>query len=188
VLISGHLVRFKLNGSNSGLHSRSHAINLLDTYVTSGHFAALGLPLEDLDDSRAARRYQDGLETGDNHRDTLIVLRFVPLAHSWGPHGVLADTVCLINCDRYRERAVDASAGVRLDGRTIDDDNPVPGSVKDVPSLNGQQKMLVLRARSKLERDEWCWALNVEMERLVRLHSVRETAVRQQGNVLPLSS
>jgi len=111
-----------------------------------------------------------------------------------GPHGVLADIVCLFVCDRYRDRAVDepqsfdASAGVRLDGRTIDDDISTPGSVKDVPSLNGQQKMLVLRARSKLERDEWCWALNVEMERLVRLHSVREAAVRQQGNVLPLSS
>lgn len=81
MLISGHLVRFKLTASSSGLHGRSgtHAINLLDTYVTSGHFAALGLPPEDLDDSRAARRYQDGLETGDNDRDTLIVLRFVPL-------------------------------------------------------------------------------------------------------------
>ena len=79
---------------------------------------------------------------------------------------------------------VSANAAVRLDGRTIDD-NSISGSVKDVPSLNGQQKMLVLRARSKLERDEWCWALNVEMERLVRLHRVREAAVRQQGNVMP---
>jgi len=60
------------------------------------------------------------------------------------------------------------------------------GSTKDVPSLNGPQKMLVLRARSRLERDEWCWALNVEMERLVRLHYVREGAVRQQGNVMRL--
>ena len=79
---------------------------------------------------------------------------------------------------------VSTSAAVRLDGRTIDD-NSISGNVKDVPSLNGQQKMLVLRARSKLERDSWCWALNVEMERLVRLHRVREAAVRQQGNVLP---
>ena len=57
-------------------------------------------------------------------------------------------------------------------------------STKEVPSLNGQQRMLVLRARSKLERDQWCWALNVEMERLVRAHTVREAAVRQQGNIL----
>lgn len=77
VLIAGHLVRFKLTASSSGLHERSHAINLLDTYVTSGDFAALGLPPEELDDSRAARRYQDGLETGDSDRDTLIVLRCV---------------------------------------------------------------------------------------------------------------
>ena len=89
VLISGHLVRFKLNSSSSGLHDRSHAINLLDTYVTSGHFAALGLPPEDLDDSRAARRYQDGLETGDNDRDTLIVLRFVCMSTDGGGGALL---------------------------------------------------------------------------------------------------
>lgn len=58
-------------------------------------------------------------------------------------------------------------------------------TAKDVPSLNGPQKVLVLRARSKLERDEWCWVLNVEMERLVRAHKVREGMVRQEGNVLP---
>lgn len=195
MLISGHLVRFKLNSPSSGLHSRSHATNLLDTYVTSGHFAALGLPPEDLDDSRAARRYQDGLETGDNDRDTLIVLRFVFLSI----HGaqVACWLILFVLFARYRERAVeepqrfDTSAAARMDRRTIDDisiSGTGSGSVKDVPSLNGQQKMLVLRARSKLERDEWCWALNVEMERLVRLHSVREAAVRQQGNVLPLSS
>jgi hypothetical protein len=63
----------------------------------------------------------------------------------------------------------------------------ISGATRDVPSLNGTQKILVLRARSKLERDEWCWALNIEMERLVRLHHVREAVVRQQGNVLPLS-
>src|SRR5260370_35813844 len=74
VLISGHLVRFKLAAFRSSLHHRSHTINLLDTYVTSGHFAALGLPPEELDDSRAARRHQDGLETVDNDRTTLIVL------------------------------------------------------------------------------------------------------------------
>lgn len=84
-------------------------------------------------------------------------------------------------------RCFDVNAAVGLDGGTIDDIS-IAGGVKDVPSLNGQRKMLVLRARSKLERDEWCWALNVEMERLVRLHRVREAAVRQQGNVLPQSS
>ena len=85
VLVSGHLVRFKLTAWSAGLHGRSshaRAINLLDAYVTSGHFAALGLPAEELDDTRAARRYQDGLETGDNDRDTLIVLRFVFFSHS----------------------------------------------------------------------------------------------------------
>ncbi len=67
-------------------------------------------------------------------------------------------------------QSFDFNAAMGLDGRPTDDIS-ISGSVKDVPSLNGQQKMLVLRARSKLERDEWCWALNVEMERLVRLHA-----------------
>lgn len=94
-------------------------------------------------------------------------------------------------CDSYRERAVEAPQG---HGTSITTSTSASvkrasggGITKDVPSLNGQQKMLVLRARSKLERDEWCWALNIEMERLVRAHNVREDAVRQQGNVLPLS-
>ena len=87
--------------------------------------------------------------------------------------------------DRYRERAVEEPEG---DHDTSSSGSVGVGNTKDVPRLNGEQKMLVLRARSKLERDEWCWALNVEIERLVRVHTVREAAVRQEGNVLPLGS
>ena len=52
-----------------------------------------------------------------------------------------------------------------------------------VPALNGNHKLLVLRARSKLERDAWCWALNAEIERLVRVHAPREQAVRDDGGI-----
>jgi Pleckstrin homology domain len=101
--------------------------------------------------------------------------------------------------DRYQERAVEeprhydilqgsATAATATTASVPSDAKANITGSKDVPALNGQQKMLVLRARSKLERDQWCWALNVEMERLVRLHSVREAVVRQQGNVLPSSS
>jgi len=52
-----------------------------------------------------------------------------------------------------------------------------------VPALNGNHKLLVLRARSQLERDAWCWALNAEIERLVRVHALREQAVRDDGGI-----
>jgi hypothetical protein len=36
------------------------------------------------------------------------------------------------------------------------------------PRLARKHKLLVFRTRSKLERDAWCFALNTEIERLVR--------------------
>jgi hypothetical protein len=56
-------------------------------------------------------------------------------------------------------------------------------SKNSIPALNGRHSLLVLRARSKLERDSWCWALNVEVERLVREHSVREQGIREDGRI-----
>ena len=53
-----------------------------------------------------------------------------------------------------------------------------------VPPLDGKYSILVLRARSKLERDAWCWALNAEIERLVRANAIREQAVRDDGRIL----
>lgn len=47
----------------------------------------------------------------------------------------------------------------------------------------GHQK-LVLRARSKLERDSWAWAINLEIERLARRRKEREDRIRAAGNVL----
>lgn len=48
-------------------------------------------------------------------------------------------------------------------------------------SLNSQRKVAVFRARSKMERDAWCWALNCEIERLVRTTRDREVRIREQG-------
>jgi hypothetical protein len=38
-----------------------------------------------------------------------------------------------------------------------------------VPALSAKKKTVVFRTRSKLERDTWVWALNAEIERLVRV-------------------
>jgi len=47
-----------------------------------------------------------------------------------------------------------------------------------VPALSSKRKLLVFRTRSKLERDAWCWALNCEVERLVREQKEREERLR----------
>jgi hypothetical protein len=79
VLVSGHLIRFRLTSSGtrslSMLHSHAKTINLLDAYVTSGYFAALELDEGNKMFQPTARRYQDGLETDDADVDTLIIIR-----------------------------------------------------------------------------------------------------------------
>ena len=60
-----------------------------------------------------------------------------------------------------------------------------PDTTGDVPSLSSRQKVLVFRTRSKLERDSWCWGINCEIERTVRIQREREDALRNNGNVIP---
>ena len=71
-------------------------------------------------------------------------------------------------------------SGVTTEKTAISRTEEAPTSV---PPLNGKHSMLVLRARSRLERDAWCWALNAEIERLVRLNALREEAIRNDGGI-----
>jgi Pleckstrin homology domain len=57
---------------------------------------------------------------------------------------------------------------------------------KDVPTLSAKRKIVVFRTRSKLERDAWCWALNSEIERVVRAQKEREVRLRETGNLMNL--
>ena len=57
-------------------------------------------------------------------------------------------------------------------------------STADVPPLGAKRKVAVFRTRSKLERDTWVWAINVEIEKVVRASKDREEAVRQAGELL----
>ncbi|KAF8575447.1 hypothetical protein K439DRAFT_1369937 [Ramaria rubella] len=50
-----------------------------------------------------------------------------------------------------------------------------------IPPLKAKHRVLVLKARSKLERDEWCWALNADIERLLRSSSKREANAQDGG-------
>ncbi|KAH9854680.1 Pleckstrin homology domain-containing protein [Lenzites betulinus] len=54
----------------------------------------------------------------------------------------------------------------------------------DVPPLKAKRKVAVFRTRSKLERDAWVWAINTEIEKVVRASRVREEAVRNAGELL----
>ncbi|TBU28603.1 Pleckstrin homology domain-containing protein [Dichomitus squalens] len=54
----------------------------------------------------------------------------------------------------------------------------------DVPPLKTKRKAGVFRTRSKLERDAWVWAINVEIEKVARASREREEAVRQAGRLL----
>lgn len=52
-----------------------------------------------------------------------------------------------------------------------------------VPPLKAKHDVLVLKARSRLERDSWVWALNAEIERTSRRFRVREVKARDGGLV-----
>ena len=53
------------------------------------------------------------------------------------------------------------------DGHTTD--SPLaPLTSNKIPRTQQKHKTLILKARSKLECDAWCWALNSELERVVR--------------------
>lgn len=62
--------------------------------------------------------------------------------------------------------------------------DPTSPSSKPLPTLSSKKKVMVFRTRSKLERDAWCWAINCEIERLVRMEREREIKLREAGNLI----
>jgi len=66
------------------------------------------------------------------------------------------------------------------------DPTVTPVDFKSIPSLSAKHKMLVFKARSNLERDAWCCALNAELEKMVRAQKVREDRLRESGKLVKL--
>lgn len=66
------------------------------------------------------------------------------------------------------------------------DPTVTPVNFMSIPSLSVKYKMLVFKARSNLERDAWCWALNAEIEKIVRAQKDRENRLRESGNLVKL--
>lgn len=51
------------------------------------------------------------------------------------------------------------------------------------PALGAKRRTLVFRARSKVERDLWCWAINLEIEKVARGQKDREVGLRNAGGI-----
>ncbi|KAH0831930.1 hypothetical protein J3R83DRAFT_12814 [Lanmaoa asiatica] len=162
-LVPGRLIKFDVSPTSVLHHRNSKEIGLLDAYVCSGYHAALALrPGEYNPESpNLPRRYHDGLETDEREEDELFVI--------W-----------------YRKSSGSASAG-SWGGRL---NAPAGGfqPAAPVPRLSkGGHKLVVFRARNKIERDAWCWALGCEIEKVVRNNRDRERRVREAGGLVELS-
>ncbi|KAJ8523170.1 hypothetical protein ONZ45_g276 [Pleurotus djamor] len=53
-----------------------------------------------------------------------------------------------------------------------------------IPPLSAQRKVAIFRTRSKIERNTWCWAINTEIEKLVRVQKDRESKLRETEGVI----
>lgn len=67
------------------------------------------------------------------------------------------------------------------------DPTVTPVVSRSVPGLSAKNKMLVFKTRSILERDVWCWAINSEIEKIVRAQKPREEMLRETGSLLKLT-
>ncbi|KAF8208836.1 hypothetical protein K438DRAFT_1917210 [Mycena galopus ATCC 62051] len=121
---------------------------------------------EYISDNALPRRYQDGLETDDPDEDTLFMLWY-------HPHHTA------VNVARDAPQTDDQDAG-QLKKQTDNSTN------LRVPSLSSKRKVAVFRCRNKLERDAWCWALNCEIEKIVRVQKDREERMRNTGGCFGL--
>jgi len=57
------------------------------------------------------------------------------------------------------------------------------GKAPPPPNLDAKRKAIVLKTRSKLERDAWCYSINMEIDRLAESQLAREEAARNAGGV-----
>ncbi|KAI0947149.1 hypothetical protein AcV7_009650 [Taiwanofungus camphoratus] len=54
----------------------------------------------------------------------------------------------------------------------------------DIPPLSAKRKLDVFRTRSRLERDVWVWAINSEIEKVIRANQDRENKIREAGDLV----
>ncbi|CUA72521.1 Nuclear pore complex protein Nup214 [Rhizoctonia solani] len=156
VLTGGHLVLYHITPNVTSYHRHSRTVNLADAYVYSGQIAMRSLPRAAGVDSR--QKIPRRYQDGLESDDSEEDTTFI----IW-----------------YRPH----STHIPLDPLLSSEP-----AVKDEPSiapLGGKHKLIICKARSRLERDAWCWVLNAEIERLSRMLSTREKYMRNQGVLVP---
>ncbi|KAK7690007.1 hypothetical protein QCA50_006649 [Cerrena zonata] len=140
----------------SSLHHKKHiVVNLLDAYVVSGFFAAQHLPI--------GQYHPDNPPLARRYRDGLE------------SDENEEDTLFMI---WYRKNVPDEETAQLTSASTRKQ------KAQDVPPLKAKRKLGVFRTRSKLERDAWVWAINVEIDKAVRRMKEREERVRQAGELM----
>lgn len=72
----------------------------------------------------------------------------------------------------------------RTTNSAVDDtERTYQAASEGTPPLKMKRKLAVFRTRSKLERDTWVWAINAEIERVIRTTTEREDRIRETGNI-----
>ncbi|KAG6866302.1 hypothetical protein C0991_006398 [Blastosporella zonata] len=154
-LSAGHLTRFRIKPKSS-LHQTMHKkISLADAYVCSGYLAAMALPKGQYRADAGADPRR--YQDGLETNDPEEEMMFMIWYHPQRP-----------KLEHFTEA-----------------ESPVSSKKKAIPQLSDVRKLLVCRTRSRLERDAWCWALNCEIERLVREQKEQEAKIRDTGNLIP---
>ncbi|KAF5369386.1 hypothetical protein D9758_002548 [Tetrapyrgos nigripes] len=197
-LLAGTLVQFRISPHHS-LHTtmRRNRISLLDAYVFSGYFAAQCLPPGQFDANQEVlpRRYQDGLEVDDKEEDRLFVICY--RQSSQAEQGVE---------EKGKEKETskpqqNGHANPMLAPETGNSTSAASSSKKSTgsissstpslalpkpPALDAKRKFAIFRTRSRIERDAWIYALNSEIEKVLRKRKEWEKKVRNDGGLMDL--
>ena len=117
------------------------------------------------------RIYADGLLSTDEDEECTFVIRYRPQR---------------VNRSRnpYFHSEQDAfSQGDVDDDQANGNENGITQKVNaSITTLRDSTvNVIAMRARSRLERDLWVWAINAERERVVRDDVIRENQIRQHG-------
>lgn len=156
-LVAGNLIQFRI-GPRTTLHKAMRKkISLIDAYVCSGYFAALTLP---------SGQFRPNAEPAPRRYQD----------------GLETD-------DRDEDMILTVWFRSYLEEVARDQD-PTTAALKSIattPPLSAKRRTFVIRTRSKVERDAWCWALNSEIEKIVRAQREREERIRDSGNLVELA-
>ncbi|CAE6412456.1 unnamed protein product [Rhizoctonia solani] len=156
VLTGGHLVLYHITPNVTAYHHHSRTVNLADAYVYSGQIAVRSLPRAAGVDSR--QKIPRRYQDGLESDDSEEDTTFI----IW-----------------YRPHSTHIPLDPSLSSEPAAKDAPT------IAPLSGKHKLIICKARSRLERDAWCWVLNTEIERLSRMLSTREKHMRNQGTLVP---